>query len=361
MHWPHASSHLASNPSAFAVDKQWRLAATDRFEIMGAGDDESHDEAVKLAAAVCATPAAILSFTDRGRQRLTARFGLDALDCPRALFFCAQAIRAPDRLMIVPDVAEDPRFARKLAETGGGQLRFYAGAPLVSPQGAPFGMISVLDRTTRQLTDNQAAALGNIARQLVRQLTLGRENTALRAANAVLAEMSLTDALTGIANRRAFNERLAEAEARARQTGEPLSLLLMDVDHFKGFNDRYGHPTGDEALVRIATTLKRSNRATDLLAALWRRGIRTHPAADAARGCRGGRRAAPCRDRSCRDAIAARHHPEHRARRLMIRRAAPPVSSPPRTAPFMWPRRPARNRVVAAANEANALGMRSGV
>ena len=355
MHWPHASSHLASNPSAFAVDKQWRLAATDRFEIMGAGDDESHDEAVKLAAAVCATPAAMLSFTDHGRQRLTACFGLDALDCPRALFFCAQAIRAPDRMMIVPDVAEDPRFARKLAETGAGQLRFYAGAPLVSPQGAPFGMISVLDRTTRQLTDNQAAALGNIARQLVRQLTLGQENTALRAANAVLAEMSLTDALPGIANRRAFNERLAEAEARARQTREPLSLLLMDVDYFKGFNDRYGHPTGDEALVRIATTLKRSNRATDLLAryggeefALILPQTRLEAAAAAAERLRA--------------AIEAAEMPSQRVITLSIGAAAHDLADgaagliAAADRALYVAKATGRNRVVAAANEATRSG-----
>jgi diguanylate cyclase (GGDEF)-like protein len=264
MQSPRAQFHVASEPAGRVSDWVARQA-TDLCEAMNMSDDESNDEAVKLAANVCGTPAAILSFIHRGRQRLTARIGIDATDCPRALLFCAQAIRAPDQIMVVPDVAEDPRFARNWGNTDGMPFRFYAGAPLVAPLGMAFGTISVIDRTSRVLTESQATALWTLSRQIVRQLALGQENIALRLANARLAEMSMTDALTGIANRRAFNERLAAEERRARQNGESFSLLLMDVDHFKLFNDRHGHQAGDEALFRIADTLKGNNRSYDLL------------------------------------------------------------------------------------------------
>ena len=76
----------------------------------------------------------------------------------------------------------------------------------------------------------------------------------------------MTDVLSGIANRRAFDERLAVEEGRARRTGEVFSLLLMDVDHFKRLNDSHGHLVGDATLVKIAKPLKGNNRSTDLLA-----------------------------------------------------------------------------------------------
>lgn len=82
-----------------------------------------------------------------------------------------------------------------------------------------------------------------------------------------LASLAATDALTGLANRRAFDERLADEWARARRDGTQLSLLLIDVDHFKKFNDHYGHLAGDgclRALGRILSAIAR--RPTDLAA-----------------------------------------------------------------------------------------------
>ncbi len=263
---PRASAHLAPTLPGCESGGAGRLAPGKGYRSLNHDDDESYDEAVKLAANVCGTPAAMLSFIDRGRQWFSARIGLDAVECPRALFFCSQAIRMPDQVTVVPDVAEHPRFARNRGKAGAMPFRFYAGAPLVAPLGTPFGTISVIDRNSRELTESQATGLKGLARQIVRQLALGQENIALRAANARLAEISMTDALTCIANRRGFNERLDAEEICARQTGRAFSLLLMDVDHFKLFNDRHGHIAGDEALFRIAQTLKANNRSYDLLA-----------------------------------------------------------------------------------------------
>jgi diguanylate cyclase (GGDEF)-like protein len=266
MHRLRASSLIVQTPSAFVPDGWGRQSRDNSYGILNYNNDESHDEVVKLAANVCGTPAAMLSLMDGGRQWLTARIGIKAGECPRALFFSAQAMRAPDQVMVVPDVADHPRFARHWGKAGDRPFRFYAGAPLVAPLGTAFGTIAVIDRTRRGLTDSQTTALKSLARQIARQLALGQENSALRLANAKLTEISMTDALTCIPNRRAFNDRLAAEESLARQTGAPFSLLLMDVDHFKLFNDRHGHQAGDEALVRIAGTLKGNNRSSDLLA-----------------------------------------------------------------------------------------------
>lgn len=87
---------------------------------------------------------------------------------------------------------------------------------------------------------------------------------ALRTHVDALTKLSSTDALTGIANRRQFDARLADELARlGRRTG-PLSLLLIDVDHFKLYNDRYGHPQGDEVLRQLGVLLRASCRKQDL-------------------------------------------------------------------------------------------------
>jgi diguanylate cyclase (GGDEF)-like protein len=83
---------------------------------------------------------------------------------------------------------------------------------------------------------------------------------------AALAEQASTDALTGVANHRAFYERLAADMARARRYGSPLSVAMIDVDRFKLVNDAGGHEAGDEMLVRVARCLSQAARAEDLLA-----------------------------------------------------------------------------------------------
>lgn len=90
-------------------------------------------------------------------------------------------------------------------------------------------------------------------------------NQALRAANAELAQLATTDALTGAWNRRHFEELGAVEIASAHRYGEPLSLLMIDIDHFKPINDKYGHPVGDRVLVELTRLLQGHLRASDLL------------------------------------------------------------------------------------------------
>ncbi len=81
-----------------------------------------------------------------------------------------------------------------------------------------------------------------------------------------LRDEATTDGLTGLANRRSFDERLRQEWRRAERDGGPLALVLLDVDHFKGYNDRYGHAQGDACLREIASVLGQTRRASDLAA-----------------------------------------------------------------------------------------------
>lgn len=96
---------------------------------------------------------------------------------------------------------------------------------------------------------------------------LNRALDELQRANARLAERAITDPLTGLHNRRHFDEELAKALSRASREGTWLSLALLDIDHFKSFNDRFGHSVGDRCLQQVATTLRPAlQRPGDLLA-----------------------------------------------------------------------------------------------
>jgi diguanylate cyclase (GGDEF)-like protein len=116
-------------------------------------------------------------------------------------------------------------------------------------------------QTREQLVDT----LQRSERELEQRVAARTEE--LQVLNSRLETLSLTDALTGIANRRHFDEVLDKEWKRAQRVGEPLALAVLDVDWFKTYNDHYGHPAGDSCLQQIAQTLAATiSRSTDLVA-----------------------------------------------------------------------------------------------
>jgi diguanylate cyclase (GGDEF)-like protein/PAS domain S-box-containing protein len=95
---------------------------------------------------------------------------------------------------------------------------------------------------------------------------VGRQTRELQELNRKLEELAMVDPLTRVFNRRAFAQRLEAEISHSARTGMPLSLLLVDVDHFKRFNDEFGHPAGDKALKRVADGLVDAGRVNDVVA-----------------------------------------------------------------------------------------------
>lgn len=251
-------------------DESIRLQALEAYEILDSEREKSYDDIARLAAFICATPVALISFFDRDRQWIKARFssslGQAAQDLPRSHALCDLTIAQPDPLIMVTDPQHDPRFAGVLNIIAPAKLRFYAAVPLIAPTGVVLGSLSVLDRRTRSLSPEQAGALETLARQIMELLDMRRTVIGLSAANARLGQQSITDALTGIPNRRAYDQKLNEEVSRARRTGAPLSLLMVDIDLFKQYNDTFGHLAGDSALQSVARVLLTSLRPYDFLA-----------------------------------------------------------------------------------------------
>lgn len=120
-----------------------------------------------------------------------------------------------------------------------------------------------------ELRGLEAGAVDFIAKPVSEPLLLARVRTQLRLKRLTdeLRRLATVDGLTGLSNRRAFDAALEREWQRALRDGEPLALLLMDVDHFKKYNDHYGHPAGDACLQAVAGALQRmANRPADLAA-----------------------------------------------------------------------------------------------
>nr|WP_145545697.1 diguanylate cyclase [Variovorax boronicumulans] len=120
-----------------------------------------------------------------------------------------------------------------------------------------------------ELRGLESGAVDFIAKPVSEPLLLARVRTQLRLKRLAdeLRRLATVDALTGLSNRRAFDNALEREWHRALRDGEPLALLLMDVDHFKKYNDHYGHPAGDACLQAVAGALQhQANRPADLAA-----------------------------------------------------------------------------------------------
>ena len=128
----------------------------------------------------------------------------------------------------------------------------------------------VSQRTAELEIANESLAQSKAAAEALNELLEAkvRERTkALEEANVKLSELTVTDALTGLSNRRRFDQVISEEWMRASRTGQSLAILMIDVDHFKAYNDHYGHPAGDECLRKVAGVLQaNARRASDLVA-----------------------------------------------------------------------------------------------
>ena len=202
----------------------------------------------------------------------------DGLICRTGEMYCSRVLAARCPLAVEHASASDWRDLPACTEFG---MEAYLGAPLWV-DGQLYGTLCFGAQTPRTaaFTDADLEILrlmaqwagGELMREEVRQqiesysIVLEFQMGELEKANAELEALATLDGLTGIKNRRAFGQRLEEEVARATRYSLPLTLLMLDVDHFKSYNDTFGHPEGDEVLKQVARTLEHCARETDLVA-----------------------------------------------------------------------------------------------
>jgi GAF domain-containing protein len=162
-------------------DPTRREATLRQYDILDTAPEQSFDDLTQLTSFICNTPIAMVSLLDTRRQWFKARIGVDDSETPIEQSFCAEAINH-DGVFTVHDASQDEHFKNYPNVTGGPHIRFYAGSPLVSPEGVAIGTLCAIDRVPRQLSPEQSDALAALSRQVMRTMELRRTVNALQTA-----------------------------------------------------------------------------------------------------------------------------------------------------------------------------------
>jgi diguanylate cyclase (GGDEF)-like protein len=241
-----------------------RLESLRNMQILDTVAEERFDRLTRMAQRHFKVPYALVSLVSKDRQWHKSASG-DLAGVPRELSFCAHNILSAGAMVIL-DATLDPRFSDNELVEGTRHFRFYAGVPLLSSDGFPVGAFCVIDDEPREFNEEDLSSLIDFAACAETELQLRKMS---EASYELLAEMddlvrrASVDPLTSAWNRSSIMSLLDKELERARRKGDPLGVMMLDVDHFKHVNDTYGHPVGDVVLREVASRIRRQFRFYD--------------------------------------------------------------------------------------------------
>lgn len=229
-------------------DEAGRLSAVARYDILDTPAEPQFDDIASLLKTIFKAPIALISVIDDKRQWYKACDGLDVGEIPRDMAFCNYTIRSSD-ILAIEDTTLDPRFADHPLVVGSPHLRSYLGIPLTSPDGYNIGTICIVDTQPRTFGPDDYATLRQFAAVAISQFEL--------------RQIASRDGLTGMATRRAFTEAAERELSRFLRHGQPVTLVLFDLDRFKSINDSYGHGIGDAVLKSASAACEAVKRSEE--------------------------------------------------------------------------------------------------
>src|SRR5712692_7543482 len=224
-----------------AEDEPARLDALYAYDVLDTPPEAAFDDLTRLASQICGTPVAMVSLVDGNRQWFKSKIGTEVTQTPRDIAFCAHAILQPE-LFIVTDAEADERFADNPLVTAAPHVRFYAGAPLITPEGHALGTLCAVDQVPHALSPEQQEALRALARQAMDQLRLRRNLKQLRELEALRDSLihmivhdmrtpltSLLGGLQTLGRLGALDETQAELLGMSIHGGQTLLRMVNDL------------------------------------------------------------------------------------------------------------------------------------
>jgi len=171
---------LPNKQQPFSTDEDKRLNALTSYNVLDTLPEKEYDAITRLASYICQVPIALITLIDAERQWIKSGVGLDMVEGPRGDAFCNYTIM-DDRILEIKNTLEDEIFKNHAAVTSGLNVRFYAGAPLIDPDGHRLGSLCVIDMVPRELTNEQRDALRTLADEVMSHLMLRKQKRELEA------------------------------------------------------------------------------------------------------------------------------------------------------------------------------------
>lgn len=234
-------------------DERGRQSALDRLAVLKTPSEGPFEQIVELVKATFNVPICAISMMDHDRQWFKAFRGLSVDQTPREIAFCDYTIRAEEPFA-VEDATLDPRFCTNPLVLDQPFIRSYLGCPLKMPDGYIVGTLCIIDQKPRAFTEREIEILCHFANLVIGELEL--------------RTIAYTDALTKLLSRRAWLDGVEKELDRALRESSTLSMLMLDLDHFKQINDRFGHQVGDRVLKKTAMVINSIVRKHDLVGRL---------------------------------------------------------------------------------------------
>ncbi len=243
-----------------------RLETLRGYDVLDTPPEQAFDDLTLLAAQICQVPIALISLVDETRQWFKSALGVSATETSRDYAFCAHAILYSDDLLEVCDAQLDLRFADNPLVTADPHIRFYAGAPLVAPDGLALGTLCVIDRAPRVLNAEQRIALRALSHTVIVQLELRRSLAACREMKEQLESLN-----TSLEEKVAV--RTAELQIAATAFEASVGIMVTDarcvIQRVNGTLIEHTGYTAEELIGQTPSLLKSGHHDTAFYAAMW--------------------------------------------------------------------------------------------
>lgn len=252
------------------TDEQLRLRALYDYKILDTDPEPPYDDITRLASIIFKTPMAAVSLVEENRQWFKSKRGLDCIEAPLNTSFCASVVK-DKKTLVIKDATQDSRFKNYWMVENEPHVRFYAGAPLITPEGHAIGALCIVDDHARNITPFEVEALEALSRQVVNQLELRKASINYKDAYEKIHEQQM---------QLIHNAKLASigemATSIAHEINNPLTIINGNVGLLRRLLQQVQcmSPKGKQYLDSIENTVSRIDKIIRGMKALSHNGAR---------------------------------------------------------------------------------------